>query len=604
VLVRFKRANCFPASAKAAVDEFVSLFHRYGYIFKPFSSDSWLSVRDERWQLEEAEILKAIACVHQKSFIGCRSGRSSRFAVLDIDAGSKYHCIDGLKGIQGLLAQAGIHETNLYRSSESGGWHLYIFFDAKISSRDLYNQLNQLFKLSGYDVEKGSLEIFPNPGVNSVGQGLRLPLQLGWAWLNDETLAVRTERSELSPMEALNQFLSDRECGSNSEHQFHQLRAFVEKLVVNRAPVPAPGRGEEVLGKVIPIRNYVYGDASEESIRIVRGVFQKLPPGILPDSWVQGRSYYSQGLTAPGQRAHAIECLSHYLFYGDPERSLRALGYGYQDERSELIQNILVAKNNGFSKDMSKGQKDALTHATRAANWTPVGRRSGEIEKPAFVMPIEWQLGNAKREALAKQKILVALEDFEEIGRPFSMRDLRLKTGCSVDTLKKHEELWRDVQIRLQAGLLASDPGVINAGEIVRAPSFEASDFSDDLFELSGFDLEAQSFNSCDDGVQRDMSSGSPTDIRRFKGPEIHGTGDSELGGIRKPSFASIVRLKAKVALLGQRLLTELDPGERLKIRKRLEVLSEFLAETSVVQLWLVPADLARSRRKVVGDRS
>ena len=98
--------------------------------------------------------------MHPKYLVGCRSGRASKFAVIDIDAGSKYHNASSLKKICSLLEKAGILETNLYRSSESGGWHLYIFFDAPISSKDLRNQLFQLFRLHEFEIAKGRSRYF------------------------------------------------------------------------------------------------------------------------------------------------------------------------------------------------------------------------------------------------------------------------------------------------------------------------------------------------------------------------------------------------------------------------------------------------------------
>ncbi|MDQ5967650.1 MAG: hypothetical protein QG625_3807, partial [Cyanobacteriota bacterium erpe_2018_sw_39hr_WHONDRS-SW48-000098_B_bin.30] len=74
-------------------EKFLSLFHRFGYIYKPFGSRGWLSA-DERWKLTDTEILKAIACVHPKYLLGTRAAKASYYAVIDIDAGSKYHNLD------------------------------------------------------------------------------------------------------------------------------------------------------------------------------------------------------------------------------------------------------------------------------------------------------------------------------------------------------------------------------------------------------------------------------------------------------------------------------------------------------------------------------
>jgi hypothetical protein len=250
--LRFSRAQFFPASCDEEVQNFLKLFHRYGYIYKPLSSGSWLSA-NESWQLTDTEILKAIACAHSKYILGCRAGRSTYFAVIDIDAGSRYHNKTDLERIQQILSKAGIRHSVLYRSSESGGWHLYLFFDEPVSSKDLRKQLFELFRLSGYVIAKGILEIFPHPGESSIGQGLRLPLQPGWAWLNEESLAVRDDRFELNPAEALSRFLSDFENEANTRHDFHQMRAYVESLAARQEQVKIETTKNAASSNVIPL---------------------------------------------------------------------------------------------------------------------------------------------------------------------------------------------------------------------------------------------------------------------------------------------------------------------------------------------------------------
>lgn len=65
----------------------------------------------------------------------------------------------------------------------------------------------KLLSLNDFQVAKGTLEVFPHPGDASLGMGLRLPLQPGWAWLDKKTLDVEYERYELSATKALEFFL-------------------------------------------------------------------------------------------------------------------------------------------------------------------------------------------------------------------------------------------------------------------------------------------------------------------------------------------------------------------------------------------------------------
>ena len=132
---RFDRALYFPAEWNELVAEFLALFHRYSYILKPLDGGPWFSA-NESWALTDTEILKAIALAHPKYLIGTRAGRASRFAVLDIDAGSRYHNRESIDQIRRTLSDAGLSHTVIYQSSNSGGWHLYIFFNEPISSKD------------------------------------------------------------------------------------------------------------------------------------------------------------------------------------------------------------------------------------------------------------------------------------------------------------------------------------------------------------------------------------------------------------------------------------------------------------------------------------
>jgi len=460
--------------------KFLALFHKYGWIYKPlYSEGGWISA-NEKWALTDSEVLKAAACVHPKYFLGARAGKATRFGVLDIDAGSKYHNVKQLGRILEALAKAGISETSIYRSSDSGGWHVYLFFDEPISSRDLRAQLVQLLRLSGFDIEKGTLEVFPAPGDSrgnsSIGNGLRLPLQPGFAWLNQDGLVIE-ERDSISPVEALDRFTRDMECG-NSRHDFHQMKAYVSRLIESQEQITTQvsqiSQISKAKGVVVPFRKPDGVELSEYTLCTVLEVFQGLPPGINAETWIKGREFAQVGLTGKSQRAEAIYCLSHYLFYGDPERRLPALGYGYEQERQWAIEKILSSLHNGYSKDINKGRGDAVAQIERAASWLPKDRRGKENNVVPFVkkVPIAWQRNSANLKSEATKKIQAAVADFEEAEMTFSVRDLQLKTGCSNKTLYNHRGLWKPAQERLQNGLLAGVTPEYNA--VVGAASSES----------------------------------------------------------------------------------------------------------------------------------
>jgi hypothetical protein len=144
--------------------------------------------------------------------IGLRFDTKTRYALIDIDYGSKYHNKEGLGLIRAALASIGIHETILYKSSNSGGWHLLCPLPEAVNSFKLAQVISIAFSEINLEIAPGQLEIFPN--VKSYGkdqvtrfQGHRLPLQVGSCPLDDdlkpcqysiETLLVKMEQAAAS----------------------------------------------------------------------------------------------------------------------------------------------------------------------------------------------------------------------------------------------------------------------------------------------------------------------------------------------------------------------------------------------------------------------
>jgi hypothetical protein len=442
---RFNCKQFFPAGAESCTDEFVSLFHLYAYIYKQRSGGTWLSASNEKWQLSKSEMLKAIAGVHPKYIYGCRAGKTSRFAVLDIDAGSMYHNLKSLSRIRQCLADAGLKSTVLYRSSLSDGWHLYLFFDEPVSSRELRKQISLLLKLNDFQIEKGQLEVFPAPGdgPGSLGHGLRLPLQPGFAWLDPYDLEVIRDRLQLTAVKALELFLQDLHDAPNTRHDFERLKRSVEAMAAGKEQLLL--RSSTSQRCVIPIRSELK-QQSEALVAQVEIVFAVLPPGMDAAIWLKGRLYHLQGLTGPSQRADAIFCLNHYLFYGDPSRELPALGYGYAKERRWSIERMLNWGHNGYSKDIARGRPDALAQIERAAEWLPPERRdSTPLKYQPAVVPLVWVRANENRRHDARARIQSALDTLKKLQRPFTTIELQKAAGCSRETLYHHQDLWRDV---------------------------------------------------------------------------------------------------------------------------------------------------------------
>lgn len=457
--IRFARKKFFPEGWESCVSQFLSLFHRYGYIYKPIAGGNWSSA-NETWKLDDSSILKAISLQNDKYYIGSRSGNKTLYAVLDIDTDSRYHCKEELDRLLGTLALAGLKRSSLYRSSFSGGWHLYIFFDEPIGSRNLYQQLVKLLKLSNFEVAKGTLEVFPHPGYASLGMGLRLPLQAGFAWLDKRTLDIDHYREEMSATKALEFFIDCVDSDANSYADFLALKAHIAELEAIQASSPQLEKRDNI----VPIRAGKPVSSGEASL-FVASVFGHLPLNIDTEVWQRGRLFHLQGLTSNGQRAEAAFCLGHYFFYGDPSRGLPALGYADSASRELLIQDFLATNHNGFSKDIARGRADATAQISRMANWVPPHRRDVEVETYKATAPISWIRENAKRKASARRRIEDALAALRIRKERFSTVELQKAAGCGRDTLYKHADIWRQEYEDLADGFFASCPDEYNAVE-------------------------------------------------------------------------------------------------------------------------------------------
>jgi hypothetical protein len=433
--------------------QFVELFHPYDYIYRPVSGGTWASA-NEKWKLTDTEIIKAIACANESFYIGTRSGKRTRYAVLDIDASSKYHNKPQLDRLLHALSKAGLTRSSLFRSSSSGGWHLYIFFEEHINSALLHRQLVSLLKLSDFEVAKGTLEVFPHPGTASKGMGLRLPLQHGWAWLSKRDLEVEHERYEMTATKALEWFLDLLDSDANPTAAFKQMVARIGELEKRKSAARAHGINDKP-DNVVQIRKSAKVALESEYSVFVGSVFGHIPSGMNAENWNKGRTFHKDGLTGPSQRAEAIFCLGHYFFYGDPSRNLPALGYGFEEERNWAIKEYLEARHNGYSSDINRGRTDATAQVDRATNWRPAHKKSVEPKRYSAVRPISWVRENANRKSDARKRIQDALAGIKKLQRSFTTVELQKAAKCSRETLYAHQDLWRADYEDLAAGFFA-----------------------------------------------------------------------------------------------------------------------------------------------------
>jgi len=260
----------------------------------------WKTYEQERWQkasgpLLDAQIIGVVSDEGRGLFRGCYWSHKTRHGVLDLDISSRYHNTAELQKLQAHVAAVGLYAIP-YRSSDSGGWHLYLPFGEWVESDEINQTLKTWLKALGYEIASGQLEIFPS------GNALRLPLQKGFAWLNsDGSLKVR--REEIREDEALASFLQNFEENSRN---WQNAKTLIESQIQSAGRLA--GAGVLAHEKVISIAGF-------------DDLFQK---GKIQEQWEKGRDYWLYGLTAKNQRHDAVLAVGHYLWYGDVSENVPA----------------------------------------------------------------------------------------------------------------------------------------------------------------------------------------------------------------------------------------------------------------------------------------
>lgn len=411
--------------------------------------------------LSDDTILGAIA-LQDDTIWGCRWGAETRFAVLDVDETSQYHNELGLARLRHSLASIGLNCHQNYQSSDSAGWHLYISFSSWVNCETVHKTLKQWLMAEGYEIKPGQLEIFPS------NNGLRLPLQRGFAWLDDRG-AVKVRRVEITADEAISRLLDDLEA---SAHNW----GLVEEHITRRLQ-----EIQAATAAAMPARELRNENVEEDGFS---SFFTNA--GMIPEVYDFGQAYWLNGLTAPSQRHHAVLCVGHYLWYGDESEGVRALpGVGRADQRAAVIETWLKEKHNGFSESVLRGDWQEIgTDIRRACNW----QATEEVERPRTSYPLtdraidrlegltkqtgrawypeDFEKGNIGREETAREKIRAALIKLVEAGRRVTLRGLMRLSGCRHETVRRHTDIWGVFKLQSVLGDL-SGGGV----RLLHAPS-------------------------------------------------------------------------------------------------------------------------------------
>lgn len=414
-----------PAPGAVALQQFLALFPRRDKYIERLPDKDW------QWRdrpLHDYQITGVISDEGRGLFRGYAWAHKTRFAVLDIDPGSRYQTVHELQKVTNLLAAVGLTATP-YQSSSRGGWHIYLFFENWADSDEVKNILKAWLKAHGYKIKGGTLEVFPS------GNGLRFPLQKGFGWLDQNAQLIK-RREDLEQDDALATFLIDLKI--NARNWDEAKRRIESQLFSAGRPAGA-------------------GVQEQEDRVTTEGIEQLYTRGLDHALYQRGREYWLNGLTVSGQRHDAIVSIGHYLWYGDVSLGLRALPSPRNAKaRAELISAWLIDKHNGRSKTINAGGwSEVQADIESACSWT---RQHAQVrEKESYPLtdrlvnrlcdtktltPDDFAKANRRKEGAARAKILRAFRQCIDSGEQVTRNKLAEMTGCSPNTVSKHSDIW------------------------------------------------------------------------------------------------------------------------------------------------------------------
>jgi hypothetical protein len=463
----FQKATTSGQINQLVRQKFLTLYpNRHRSITKPRGCKDWTTL-SRHYLLPDDQILKAVAA-KESGFWGCRWGDETRFAVLDIDAGSQYHNELSLVRLRQVLACVGFNRPKIYQSSDSEGWHVYLFMDQWANSQRVQEALKTWLSAQAFEIRTGQLEIFPS------NNGLRFPLQTGFAWCDDHGKLV-IKRGELATDEALSRFIDDLE---TSAHNWELCKTLIETQ----------------LRAIEETKTNDAQDATQEAEDGFSELFSNTP--VLLEVYDKGREYWKTGLTAPNQRHEAILSLGHYLWYGDEREGLAALpGPRRAEQRRRIITEWFERSHNGFCAAINRGDWASVEQdIRRACYWTARAPQKRDYQPYPLTDRLLDRLvqlknltvedlkeANDKREDEARAKIRRAVDHCLAQGMQISRKTLEKLTGCSPNTLRKHGDLWR---------LFAAGSGVCSSprsAPVVLSPGSASSCHSQEILRETGF---------------------------------------------------------------------------------------------------------------------
>lgn len=357
------------------------------------------------------------------------------------------------------MRELGLEKLALFRSSRSGGWHLYVFLDRTFNSNRLSTLLRTYLRKNGFEIKNGVLEVFPS------GNALRFPLQSGFAFL-DNDCQVRTIREQLTLEEAVIEFVRVADQSINDAEGLLQK---IERWLSSHDHKMSSH--EDNLGaSTVTTAQTLSGQISEKNDPAMKEFEQMVADAhdqMHDDRYRRGRQYWLNGLTSKNQRHEAILTVGYFLWFGDPSLGIpRLAGKRNAAQRERLLRMWIEERHNGHCRHINRNKWKAIEQdIDRAVNWERdqshqlripylLTERLLDRQQETLLTVDQLERANEKREEEAREKIADAVCIIQEKNEKLSQRAIARVSGCSRNTVKKHADLW----LSCGSGDLSSSP--------------------------------------------------------------------------------------------------------------------------------------------------
>lgn len=410
-----------------------------------------------QWRTITTYPLTSSLALRSGDLIGVGFGKTTKYFVLDVDKGSPYHPDRDPSAFARILETTkllGFKRYIITRSSDSGGLHVYFYFNQPQTSYEIGQAVTQTLIESGIPVKGGELEVFPNARlctgkIPALYNRHRMPCQEGSYILNEDLQPVSNDLADFYAAAEL--------CKQENKANTRVIRRIARKYQTLRRHVSA-------------------------------GVDE-----VLEDRY----NSFAPGWTGKGQTNDRVRDIAYYVFIYGEANTAREL-----DEAGRIAEGARIARSLpgfyehcGHVKDIEKRLRDWDLKYQRAGNYHH-SRRGSKTAAERALARIDCSVNkNLLKSESARAKIVSAVKDLWMVGSlpeaPTARRQKLQTYGISSETLYKHSELWHPdsmtIPIEALESLLAKESsdvekfGRVNADlkSLEAAPDKKSSDVCD-----------------------------------------------------------------------------------------------------------------------------